>query len=811
MEIKFTNAQLQTLTDNGYTMDNLKQSVKAYREQGYSDEDIQRGLWGTIKKMDPHALNPVEYEDKMKRTWPRRVEEMKRVGLEVPEYAEDVPYAQRQKETYEMLQKKYDERRKSSERKIRNLERAGAFVHSAGSAATLGLSSLALAGVGALDGNDYNAEAKQWKEAHPGYSAAGTVAGFLVPGTIAVKGMKFQGSLANSGIKWVNGLANGAQARVAGYTGSKALGWGAKVLTNAIGAQAMFQMQETVDNVAATGKFESGLDSLNKFWQGGLSNAGWDVALQAVAGPAGKIAGVFSKTKKAIKAAGGVENVARGKQAAQQVLDSGGTRKEAAAAFYGTISEGLDDAGKATFEKLLVNDKEFARIMQQQAADAKQIVVNSTDAVTRKEYGKLSQNLLENAWGTSKNTLGKYEIDFTRKGLDQLLGLDAKGPVMEARKQALARAEQKVMANPSLARDVKVNFDDLARTLKNQGSRDLEAAFSKVEPGSIKSFEGSIEQTEAITRAQRKIDSWEKQAGKPLPSGEVDRIMNAEMRIGAEDHFRKIMAEGTDSVQDINDIKDFLDKAFVAEVEAGQAEAIGAFTQGINTQILDNLDNVLYESNQALRLGKELGKIHEFGKKYTDANFNELESILNNGTEAKEKAMKLAAFKMGMLDRVTEQAVAGQGAGLESLRSMMQGEKLRQYFSPEEVGAYIDKIRPKMEAANTLNGIINVAYKRRGEDIAGIMAPAIRAGVAGAVLHSPNVFMNSLVTVASRISPYGPKTAKMLQRLAENPDWSTFNRLVKSTTDPAEKGFLHQAILAAFEDAYKQEQYRKED
>ena len=141
---------------------------------------------------------------------------------------------------------------------------------------------------------------------------------------------------------------------------------------------------------------------------------------------------------------------------------------------------------------------------------------------------------------------------------------------------------------------------------------------------------------------------------------------------------------------------------------------------------------------------------------------------------------------------------------------MMQTGKLRHYFSPEEVGAYIDKIRPKMEAANTLNGILNVAYKRRGEDIAGIMAPAIRAGVAGAILHSPNVFMNSIVTVASRISPYGPRTAKMLQRLAENPDWSTFNRLVKGTTDPAEKGFLHQAILPAFEDAYKQEQYRKE-
>lgn len=799
MEIKFTDAQLKALTDNGYTMDNLKQSVKAYREQGYSDEDIQRGLWGTIKKMAPNARTPVEVEDYSKRTWPRRVKEMQELGLQVPDYDENTSYTQRQKETYDMIQKERGKRVASSERAERNLARAGAAAHSWGSAATLGLTSLALAGMGALTGEDYNTEAKQWKEEHPGYSAAGTIAGALTPG----------GAMA-TGIKWVNGLANSAKAGVVAKGGSAALGWGAKVLTNAVGAQAMFQMQETVDNVAATGQFESGLDSLNKFWQGGLSNAGWDVALSAVGGAAGKIAGVFSKTKKAIKAAGGIENVARGKQAAQAVLDGGGTRQEAAAAFYGTVAENLDDAGKATFEKLLVNDKDFARIMQRQAADAKQVVINTTDAVTRQEYGKLSQNLLENAWGTSKNTLGKYEVDFTRRGLDQLLGLDAKGPVMEARKQALARAEQKVMANPSLARDVKVNFDDLTRTLKNNGSRDLEAAFGKVEPGSIKSFEGSIEQTEAITRAQRKIAAWEKQAGRQMPAGEVDRIMNAEMRVGAEDHFRKIMAEGTDSVQDVNDIKDFFDNAFKAEVEAGQAEAVGAFTQGINTQILDNLDNVLYESNQALRLGKELGKIHEFGKKYTDANFNELESLLNNGTEAKEKAMKLAAFKMGMLDKVTEQAVAGQGAGLESLRSMMQTGKLRQYFSPEEVGAYIDKIRPKMEAANTLNGILNVAYKRRGEDIAGIMAPAIRAGVAGAILHSPNVFMNSIVTVASRISPYGPRTAKMLQRLAENPDWSTFNRLVKGTTDPAEKGFLHQAILAAFEDAYKQEQYRKE-
>ena len=799
MEIKFTPKQLETLTNNGITMDDLKNSVKSYREQGYSDEDIQRGLWGTIKKMDPHVLNPVEFEEKSKRQHQYYLNQAKNSGVKIPEFSEEMSYAERNKILSDLGSKKRAENQKSRDWWMKWEGRAAAAVDNFGSNYTLGIHDAMLWASDKLFGTDNAKFAKEMREEHPGYAVAGSIAGVLSPG-----------SAMKAGLKWVNGLANTSQTAIAGakvFQGSAALaktgkvvGWGAKVLENAVGFQALETMRHTAQGFASDESLEAGEKALEQFGNDTMSNMAWDVAISGVTGVGGKLFSVFSKAKKSTKAAGGLENLSKGKDAAQAVRDAGGSEADAATAFYGTITEGMDREAKATFEKLLANDEEFAKFMQQQASTSKQFVVDTANELTAQQYAKLSNVLLENAWGTAKNTLGKYEVDFTKKGLDQLLGLDAKGSVMEARKQALARAEQKVMASPSLARDVKVNFDGLSRNLKTNGSLDLERAFSKVEPGSLKSFEGSIEQTEAIARAQRKIAAWEKQVGQPMNSGEVERLMNAEMRVGAEDHFRKIMAEGTDSVQDINDIKNFFDKEFAAEVKEGKAEAIGAFTEGVNTQILDNLDDVLYQSNQAMRLGKELKSIHDFGAKYDNSQFNALESLLNNGTDAKQKAMKLATFKMGMLSKASEAVASGQPGALQGIRDLMTSGKLKKYFTPEEVGGYIDQLRPKAEAAHTLNGILNTAYTLRGEDI-NTLAPAIRAGVAGTILHSPNVFMNSLVTLASRISPYGPKTASYLNKLAHNPDWKTFNEMVAGVKDPAEKNFLRQQIVAAFEAA----------
>lgn len=810
MEINFTDAQLKTLSDNGFTMDDLKSSVKAYREQGYSDADIKRGLWGTIKKMAPNVLTPVEFEEKNKRTWPRRVKEMQELGLQVPDYDENTSYTQRQKETYDMIQKEREKRIASSERAVRNYGRAGAFVSAAGSTATLGVSDLMMRGADAIADTGLIDFSKEAKTEHPGYAIGGSIAGMLTPG-----------SAMKAGAKWVNGLANKSQQGIvkgaewlAGKVpvGAKAItttgkiaGWGTKVLENALGFQAMATMQHAAQGIAEDESFDRGEKALENFGSDTFSNATWDVALQAVGGVGGKILGVISKTKKAVNVAGGVENLKRGKDAAQAVRNAGGSEEEAAAAFYGTITENMGRKEKGLFERLLANDEGFARSMQQQAADAKQVVVDSANALTGREYSKLSQTVLENAWGTAKNKLGKYEVDFTKKGLDQLLGLDNTGPVMEARKQAIGRAQVKVASNPSLGRDVKNTFDELKYNLKAEGSRDLERAYKSVEPGTLKSFEGSVEQTDAIVNAQKRIAATEKNIGRPLEPGEVEKIMGEELRDGAERHFRNLMANGTDSIIDINDIKTHFDKTFVQEIEAGQAEAVGKFAEGINSRILDQVDDTLYQANQAMRLGKKLQKIHDFGGKYTNANFNELESMLNNGVDAKEKAMKLAVFKMGMLNKASEAVASGQPGALENMRSLMTNSKLKKYFTTEEVGSYIDQLKPKAEAAHTLNGILNTAYSLRGEDTS-VLAPMIRAGVSGTILHSPNMFMNSLITLIYRISPYGPKTAKFVDELAHNPDWKTFNRLVKGVDDPAEKNFLRQQIVMAFEATREQQQ-----
>ena len=810
MEINFTDAQLKTLSDNGFTMDDLKSSVKAYREQGYSDADIRRGLWGTIKKMAPDVLTPVEFEEKNKRTWPRRVKEMQELGLQVPDYDENTSYTQRQKETSDMIQKERGKRIAGRERVERNIGRLGATVDAAASAFTLGLHDLFKAGWDKLTGDNLAQEAKQMREEHPGYAIGGSIGGMLAPGSAMKAGAKWVNGLANKSqqgvVQGASWLASKAPAGAKAITGTgKVVGWGTKVLENALGFQAMATMQHAAQGIAEDESFDRGEKALENFGNDTLSNAAWDVAMQAVGGVGGKILGVFSKTKKAVKVVGGAENLAKGKDAALAVRNAGGSEQEAAAAFYGAITENMGREEKALFERLLATDEGFAKIMQQQAADAKQIVVDSANALTGREYSKLSQTLLENTWGTAKNKLGKYEVDFTKKGLDQLLGLDNTGPVMAAREQAIGRAQVKVASNPSLGRDVRATFDELKSNLKINGSKDLKRAYESVEPGTLKSFEGSIEQAEAKAKAERLISFKEKNLGKRLDPGEKEEILSEELRSGAERHFRNLMATGTDSIIDINDIKTHFDKTFVQEIKDGKAEAVGAFAEGINSRILDQVDETLYQANQAIRLGKKLQKIHDFGGEYTNANFNELESMLNNGVDAKEKAMKLAVFKMGMLNKASEAVVNGQPGALDSMRTLMTNSKLKKYFTTEEVGSYIDQLKPKAEAAHTLNGILNVAYTLRGED-PGLIAPAIRAGVAGTVLNSPNVMLNALVTLASRTNPYGPKTAGFLNELARNPDWRTFNKLVKSANDPAEKNFLRQQIVMAFEAAREQQQ-----
>lgn len=799
MDINFTQAQLKALSDNGITMDDLRNSVEAYRQQGYSDADIQRGLWGTIKQIAPNVRTPVELEDYSKRTWDRRVRQMKDLGIEVPEYDDSVSYTQRQNETSKMINDELTKRGKSRDRAIRNLGRAEAAVSAFGSASTLGLSDLMMAGVDAVAGTDLIEESKTAKKEHPGYTIAGTVGGYLNPlgaATYVMKGVDYLGA--------------GAKTIVTGHVagkGGRILGGAAKMATNALGAQAVFQTQETAQKLAETKEFVSGDEALKEYGRGSALNAAIDAGFQLVGGVVGKIGSLASKLRKSVDVLGGEANVLKGQAAHKLVLKHGGTNEEAAAAFFGAVMEDLPTNKRKIFENMLAGNEEFAKFTQQQMAGAGGVVEDSIKALSNPEYGKVSHELLKNLWGETKNELGTYEIDFTKKGLERLLGLDNTQKALEARKEALVRAEKRVMADAELADEVRYTFNELRDNLVTNGSRDLERASNMVEQGTLKSFEGSKAQADALARAEERIANKTQEAmaaGREFTKSEADDILMAELRSGAKQHFKETMANGTDSVMDINDIKEFFAQVDEASVKAGQAEAFGAFNEGVNKRILDNLDEVLYKTNQAKRFGDTLGKMHDFGRKYNPEQFYELESALNNGISAEEKAVKLSAFKMGFLDRVTESAVAGDLKTFEQARTMMTQGKLKQYFSTEEIGAYMDVVRPKVEAARNIESIMKAAQSATNT-APDLVAPMIRAGVSTVVIKSPNVFMNALTTLATRISPYGSGTARKIQQLAQNPDWKTFNRILKETTDLAEKRSLNQMILTAVQAAAQED------
>lgn len=818
MGVQFTQAALDVLAQNGVSQENLQKTINHYRDEGWTDDAISEGLWGKIKELQPNLLTPTEIETRNRETrYPALVKQMAEYGMAPGDYGEGASYTERfnqdSKRFREMLQASSEKRKE----KIENMEAWMAGIAGWGSAATLGLSDLTMRGVDAVAGTDLVQEAKKARENNPDQAFIGTIAGYLTPGGAASS--LYKGVTVGAKTVGIAPMAQVAKEKVIQKVGEgllgKALGVGADVVATAVGTQALFTAEETARKIAETDSFAAGDNALEDFGEGTALNAGIDLAFRGVGGVVGKVATPIAKkigeytnkTKAAVNAMGGEANVIKSQSAAKAVMQAGGTQEQAAAAFFATMVENMPIEARKKFEKTLLNNEEFRHFMQQQMAGSKGVVTDTVQALTKPEYGKASKAILESLWGSAENKLGSSEIDFTKKGLERLLGLDNEQAVLNARKQGLANAEKKVMSDPHLAEEVRYTFDDLRDTLITNGSRDLERAANMVEQGTLKSFEGSVEQSEAIARAQQRIaEATQKasDAGRQFSKAEADDIMMSELRNGAKKHFKNIMAEGTDSVMDINDIKEFFKSVDEAAVKAGQAEAFGAFNEGVNKQILDQLDETLYKANQAQRFGKKLGDMHDFGRKYTPDRFNELESALNNGVSAEEKATKLAAFKMGFLDHVTEVAVAGDMKAFEQARVMMTQGKLAPYFSTEEIGAYMNIIKPKVEAARNIERIMKVA----GADTmaeSGMLAPGVRVG-ASLVTHAWNVMMNALVTIATRMSPYGSGVAKEIQRLATNPDAKTFNHIISKTTDLAEKQQLNKMIILAVQAASQEAQ-----
>lgn len=639
-------------------------------------------------------------------------------------------------------------------------------------------------------------EQRQIRESNPFYSAVGTVLGF-VPGLVF------------GPISWAaTGLTKAATslvAKKAGEAGMKKLAQVAtgkaattatKIVAEGVIGEAQFQLQQTAEKLAGTRDFAEG----SSFLEGAAFSIAADAAMRTIPVVGRPIANLISKRRKAINAMGGVDNVKRAQGDYIKALDSGRTAEEAEAIFNASLMQGIPDKDRALYEHLVQKDPELAKFARQQMAGGGELVVETASALTAQQYKKYSQGILENLYGPEyKNILGTTEIDFSKEGLKDLLGTSNQSAVMEARKQGLARAEEKVMSNPSLAKEVSDKFTMASNNLMMSGSRDLQRAANMVEPASIKSYVGSDAYQEAVQAADEAINNAAQQlaeAGQQITQTQITDITMQAHRSGSQKHFKKLMSEGTDSVQDINDIKEFFKSVDEKAVAAGQAEAFGAFNETINKQILDGLDDALYQTNQALRYEKTLTDMHDFGKKFDQTKINELQSKLNNGLSAEEKAMKMAAFKMGVLEDLNDAVISGNRNKFEQLQAMFKSQKsLGQFFEPEEISKYMDAIRPKAEAAHNLNRILHAAGKYSGDQ--GVLAPAVRL-VTGVATGARQQWNNAAITLLQR-GTYGKGTSKMIQEFTKNPTSANLNRMLKSASDLTERMQIARSLADAFD------------
>lgn len=638
--------------------------------------------------------------------------------------------------------------------------------------------------------DDQMQDINEFLKQHSTPAGAGDLAGFLTPGGLPMKGI-------NLATKAAAKTSAKIGANVASKGVKKAIDWSVKAGATAVAMESEAELQKTMQKAAFTKEFETGEEAMNNI----AGNTAWNIAFQGVLGGTGAIAkkiyGLASKTAKATRVMGGVDNIKKAQANYDRAIMSGATDKEAADVFMASIAQGLQDEELRIFQRLIQTSPELAKFARDQMAGANGIVTNTIMALTKADYAKYSRELLKNLYGPEyRNAIGATDADYSANGLKRLLGTDNASKALEERGKALARAEQKMM-NPEVNAAVKGEFKALRDDLMSAGSADYERMASKIEAADLKSFAGSEAEAEAREALANKIQQIQEATGQPVSAEMAAAMENQAMRQGARRHLDKIMTEGADTVRDINDIKEFFKRVNEAEVREGQSAAVGAFNEGVNSRILDKLDQVLYESNQALRYEKTLMDMHKFGGSYTPARANELESLLYNGTSANEAAMKLTAFKMGYLNKMTETAINGDREAFNRLREVVKSKReLGKYFEEGELEQYFTQLKPKIEAANSLRGLIAASEQFIGQPS---MAPQmVRMGI-GAINQSTNILGNAAVSWVQKLQ-FGPGTAKRILQFAENPSAANMNLMIKNTKDALERMQLGKAIVNTLEE-----------
>lgn len=783
MGVEISDADWKVLdwaTPGGVKENDIAYSVNAYREEGKSDEEIQDIFNQHIGNLRP------KYDDVMRqvRAPNPELDRMKAKQAWMEKYIDPVMYA------------------------------IGGVGHTMGRAAntmTFGGFDAAAATVDNLAGyagiqtnlvkyiDDAN---KRW----PIPTMVGDIGGLfsglpkaLVEGTMKV-GSKALGPASTKLGKMTKGAVIGAGTNLA--------------------VQGGMEIQKTAEKIAGTRKAETEKVFYDRVTGETAWSLGLGVATGALMGPFGMVAtkaneGTQKARKvsegaqkagnaikrtvdaqtKAIDLCGGPAVVKNAQAAFQDVVAGGGSVEQGEAAFWRTVMAEADPRKQESIKHLIKTDPAFSRYMRTQMASAGAVVQDTMANLTKPQLGEYAHQVRKSLYGENYvNKAGSTDFDNTKEGLAQILGTDDGGAMYKAREEALGRAKDVVAASPEVQSQVLGEFNELTNNLRNKGEGIYRAMVNKVEAGTIRSYAGSKEAEEANSAFQQWILKRQANGIKTSPE-RAEQARREFERAGAQKYFDRKMTVGTENIDDINDIKTFFKEQAPSDVTKGQSTALGAFDEGINSNIYDKLDQGLYETNQAYRYTNKMQDMHGFGYSFDpDSQIVALDRELSNTTDAEFAAAKLAAFKMGWTAKLQDAAVSGNTIKYEEMAAKMRNGPFAKYFSQEEVAEIIDQVKPHVEAKFLIEQNLKAAQgvvELSREDIQ-VLRTLTSAGVG-----ARGAFIGNLTTYLSNYR-YGPKTAKAIMELAQNPSIENMNKLLKNTTDAAEKRTIVNGVNWAF-------------
>lgn len=791
MSVEISDADWKVLdwaTPGGVKEDDVAYSINAYREEGKSDEEIQDIFNQHIGNLRP------KYDDVMRQ-------------VRAPN-----PELDRMKAKQAWMEKYVDP----------VMDAVGAAGHTmgrAGNTMTFGGFDAAAATVDNLAGyagiqtnlvkyiDDAN---KRW----PIPTMVGDVGGLfsglpkaLVEGTMKV-GSKVLGPASTKLGKMAKGAVIGAGSNLA--------------------VQGGMEIQKTAEKIAGTREAEVEKEFYDRVTNETAWSLGLGAATGAIMGPFGMVG---TKVEEGTRAAQKAKNVSEGAQKAgnmitrtidaqtkaidlcggpavvknaqaafQDVVAGGGSVEQGENAFWRVVMEQADPRKQESIKRLIKTDPGFSRYMRTQMASAGAVVQDTMVNLTKPQLGEYAHQVRKSLYGENYiNKAGSTDFDNTKEGLAQILGTDDGGAMYKAREEALGRAKDVVAASPEVQGQVLGEFNELTNNLRNKGEGIYRAMVNKVEAGTIRSYAGSKEAEEANSAFQQWILKRQANGIKTSPE-RAEQARREFERAGAQKYFDRKMTVGTENIDDINDIKTFFKEQAPSDVTKGQSTALGAFDEGINSNIYDKLDQGLYETNQAYRYTNKMQDMHGFGYKFDpDSQIVALDRELSNTTDAEFAAAKLAAFKMGWTAKLQDAAVSGNTIKYEELAAKMRNGPFAKYFSQQEVAEIIDQVKPHVEAKFLIEQNLKAAQgvvELSREDIQ-VLRTLTSAGVG-----ARGAFIGNLTTYLSNYR-YGPKTAKAIMDLAKNPSIENMNNILKNVKDPVEKRTIINGVGWAFNQMVK--------